>query len=81
MTTQIAVRLPDDLVRQLDALVHALVPGAHASRSEAIRQSVELYLYRLACERDAERYEQQPLTDEELALANDPGSWAGTPSW
>ena len=77
MTTQIAVRLPDDLVRQLDALV----PSPHASRSEAIRQSVELYLYRLACERDAELYEQRPLTDEELALAHDPSSWAGTPSW
>jgi Arc/MetJ-type ribon-helix-helix transcriptional regulator len=77
MTTQIAVRLPDHLVRQLDALV----PNAHASRSDAIRQSVELYLYRLACERDAELYEQRPLTDEELALAKDPGSWADTPTW
>ena len=77
MTTQIAVRLPDDLVRRLDALV----PGAHASRSEAIRQSIEQYLYRLACERDAERYAQRPLTDDELALADDAGSWTDTPAW
>jgi Arc/MetJ-type ribon-helix-helix transcriptional regulator len=77
MTTQIAVRLPDDLVRQLDALV----PSAHASRSEAIRQSVELYLYRLACERDANLYAQRPLTDDELALADDADSWTETPAW
>jgi Arc/MetJ-type ribon-helix-helix transcriptional regulator len=77
MTTQIAVRLPDELVQQLDAIV----PGAHSSRSEAIRRSIELYLYRLVCERDAERYEQQPMTDEELALADDADAWADTPSW
>lgn len=77
MTTQIAVRLPDELVGQLDALV----PGTHASRSEAIRQSIELYLYRLACERDADRYERQPLSDEELAAADDPRAWDDTPSW
>ena len=77
MTTQIAVRLPDELVRQLDALV----PSAHASRSEAIRESIEQYLYQLACERDAERYERQPLSDGELALADDADSWSETPSW
>lgn len=77
MTTQIAVRLPDELVQQLDALV----PAAHASRSEAIRVSIESYLYRLACERDAERYEQRPLSEEELALADDEDTWAGAPTW
>jgi hypothetical protein len=34
---------------------------------------VELYLYRLACERDARIYEEMPLTDDELALAD--ASW------
>jgi len=77
MTTQIAVRLPDELIRQLDSLV----PRTHASRSDVVRRSIELYLYRLACEQDAQRYEQRPLTDEELALADDPEAWSGTPSW
>lgn len=77
MTTQIAVRLPDELIRQLDSLV----PSAHASRSDVVRRSIELYLYRLACEQDAQRYGQAPLTDEELALADDPEAWSGTPSW
>lgn len=75
--TQIAVRLPDSLVDQLDALV----PGTHASRSDAIRRSIELYLYRLACERDADRYAREPLTDEELAFADDAAAWSGTPRW
>jgi predicted transcriptional regulator len=77
MTTQIAVRLPDDLVERLDALV----PGTHESRSELIRRSIELYLYRLECEADAERYAAVPLTDAELALADDPSGWSGTPAW
>ena len=77
MTTQIAIRLPDDLVRRMDALV----PEIHRSRSDAVRRSIELYLYRLACEQDADRYGEQPLGDDELALADDPDSWSGTPSW
>jgi Arc/MetJ-type ribon-helix-helix transcriptional regulator len=77
MTTQIAVRLPDELVQQLDSLV----PRTHASRSELVRRSIELYLYRLGCEQDAERYARQPLTDDELALSDDPEAWSGTPSW
>ena len=77
MTTQVAVRLPDELMRRLDSLV----PGTHESRSEAVRRSIELYLNRLACEQDAARYEQLPLTDEELALVEDRDSWSGTPPW
>ena len=77
MTTQIAVRLPDDLVSRLDALV----PGTHESRSDAIRRSIEVYRYRLTADTDVTRYEQQPLTDDELAPADDPAAWAGTPQW
>ena len=77
MTTQIAVRLPDELVAQLDQLVVA----GHQSRSDAVRRAIELYVYRLACERDAQRYDELPLTDAELALADDPNAWAGTPPW
>ncbi len=77
MTTQIAVRLPDEMVEQLDELVAA----GHQSRSEAIRRAIELYLYRLQCERDALRYDELPLTAAELALADDPAAWDATPSW
>lgn len=77
MTTQIAVRLPDELVERLDQLV----PATHASRSDAVRRSIEVYLTRLAAEQDAERYALQPLSDQELALADDPDAWAATPQW
>jgi len=77
MTTQIAVRLPDELVERLDALV----PGTHGSRSDAVRRSIELYLYRLACDRDAASYDREPLSGAELALADDPQGWSGTPGW
>jgi metal-responsive CopG/Arc/MetJ family transcriptional regulator len=77
MTTQIAIRLPDGLVKELDTLV----PDTHRSRSEAIRRSIELYLYRLESERDAERYARQPLSDAELSLADDEDAWSSTPQW
>lgn len=77
MTTQIAVRLPDELVERLDALI----PGTHESRSDAVRRSIELYLYRLACEQDAARYERAPLSEAELVLADDPRGWSSTPGW
>lgn len=77
MTTQIAVRLPDHLVEQLDELV----THGHRSRSDAVRRAIELYVYRSACERDAQRYDDVPLTASELAMADDPASWSGTPAW
>jgi Arc/MetJ-type ribon-helix-helix transcriptional regulator len=77
MTARISVRLPDELVERLDALV----PSAHASRSEAVRRAIELYLYRLACERDAQRYDESPSSDGELALSDDPDGWNDTPRW
>jgi len=74
---QLAVRVPRALVRELDELV----PGVHRTRAEALRAAVESYLYRLACERDAQRYDERPLDDEELALSDDAGAWSGTPAW
>jgi metal-responsive CopG/Arc/MetJ family transcriptional regulator len=71
------VRLPDELLNRLDALV----PATHDSRSEAVRRAIELYLYRLASEHDARQYERSPLTDAELALADFPDAWRGTPPW
>ena len=76
-TTQVAVRLPEDQLERIDRLVGVL----HPSRSDVIRRAVDLYLYRLACEHDARAYERNPLSDAELALADDPDQWKGTPSW
>lgn len=76
-STQIAVRLPSELVDRLDRLV----PAPHASRSEAVRRAVELYLYGLAAEHDAAVYDRVPLTEAELAFAHDPEGWDSTPPW
>lgn len=77
MTTQIALRLPAELVGRIDELV----PATHDSRSAAIRRAVELYLTWLANERDARIYERIPLTGAELALADDPAGWVDAPAW
>ncbi|MGH9028112.1 MAG: ribbon-helix-helix domain-containing protein [Acidimicrobiales bacterium] len=76
-STQLAVRLPSELVDQLDRLV----PGAHVSRSDAVRRAIELYLYRLAAEHDAAVYDEMPLTDAELSFADDHETWSGAPKW
>lgn len=77
MTTQIAVRLADEQLARIDELVGAL----HESRSDVVRRAIDLYLYRLACERDARRYAELPLTDPELAFADAERAWEGTPAW
>ena len=52
MTIRVVVRLPVEQIKAIDDLVKR----GQGSRSRVIRRAVELYLYRLACERDAERY-------------------------
>jgi hypothetical protein len=74
---QLAVRVPSEVIVELDALV----PEVHATRAEAVRVAVQTYLYGLACERDAERYAHVPLGDTELSLADDPDAWSATPAW
>lgn len=77
MTTRVAVRLPDELVEQLDRAASA----NDRSRSEVVRRALKLYMHRLDCERDATRYAQLPLSDAELALADDPDGWSVTPAY
>jgi Arc/MetJ-type ribon-helix-helix transcriptional regulator len=77
MTSQVAVRLPVEQVKAIDELVGR----GHGSRSEVIRRALELYLYRLACERDAQRYAELPLSEVELSLADDDRGWSATPAW
>lgn len=71
------MRLPADVVAAIDGLV----PAVHATRSDAVRRAIEMYLYRLRCEQDAAIYDAVPLGEAELALANDPGAWEATPAW
>ena len=42
-----------------------------------MRRSIELYLYRLACEQDADRYELERLSDAELAARR--AAWKAPP--
>jgi predicted transcriptional regulator len=69
-TTQIAIRVSDEQVRQIDELV----PAMHATRSALVRQALDAYLYRLACARDADIYARVPLAEDELAFG-DATSW------
>ena len=68
--TTIAIRLPDDLVGAIDALVAA---GRYPTRSDAVRASLKALL--VAHEqaeidrRIVAAYTQAPQTDEELAIA------------
>ena len=75
--SQVAVRLPDNLIRAVDDAAGRL----HSTRSELIRRPLELYVHRLTSEHDASVYDQLPLTDMELALADDPEGWSATPQW
>jgi Ribbon-helix-helix protein, copG family len=76
MTTQLAVRISDEQMAAIDRLV----PAVHGTRTELIRRAVELYLYRLECERDAQRYEELPLTPEELSMSS-AVNWSSAPAW
>lgn len=68
--TQIAVKLPDGLVRELDDLV---AQGLFSSRSSAVRRAIEIVVSRQRRdaleEAYANAYRQAPESDSELAEA------------
>ena len=68
--TQIAVKLPDELVRELDELV---AQGHYSSRSSAVRRAVEMIVSRQRRdaleEAYAKGYRQAPESENELAEA------------
>jgi len=72
MTRQIAVKLPDDLVDEIDRLVEG---GAFASRSQAIRSGLEAMVAGRRREAIDRRYEDAmtrlPETSGELREATD----------
>lgn len=57
--------MEDEDVQRVDEWAQRL----HVDRTTLLRYAVTAYLARLAGEHDAEAYQRQPLTDEELALA------------
>ena len=57
--SQVAVRLPDNLIRAVDDAAGRL----HRTRSELIRRALELYVHRLTSEHDAAVYDQLPVTN------------------
>ena len=68
-STQIAVRLPDEMVSELDELIAA---GEAPSRASVIEQALRRELRRYLAERDL-RILEQACEDEELLAATD---WA-----
>ncbi|MEZ5282546.1 MAG: ribbon-helix-helix protein, CopG family [Acidimicrobiales bacterium] len=61
MTQTLSFRAETSLAEELDAAA----AEAGVPRSDLLNQAVREYLYRLRCERDAERYAHQPLTPAE----------------
>ena len=70
VTTTLSFRADQQLVSALE--VEAARSGA--TRSELLVRAVRELLYRLACERDAEIYDQMPVRADER------GSWS-TEAW
>ena len=71
MTIEIAVKLPDELVHEIDRLV---ARGAFDSRSQAVRSGLEAIVASRRRQEIDRRYEEAmarfPVTSEELAEAN-----------
>jgi len=68
MSTQLAIRLPDDLLRDLDWLVVRL---SYDSRTEAMREAlvrlIDQERRRQIGEEIAEGYRRMPQTEDEMA--------------
>ena len=63
MTQALSFRADASLTEELDAAA----AEAGVPRSDLLNQAVREFLYRLRCERDAERYALHPLTTAETA--------------
>lgn len=74
MTTQIAVKLPEELLAEIDGLVSA---GLMASRSEAVRRGLSDLVARQRSEAIDEAFrrgfERHPHSDEEVEEARSRG--------
>jgi hypothetical protein len=64
MTQTLSFRAEVSLAEELDAAAAA----AGVPRSDLLNRAVREFLYRLRCERDAERYALHPLTAAETTV-------------
>lgn len=64
--TTLSFRADDALAARLDRVARE----TGSSRSELLNRALRELLYRLACERDAEIYERELLTADELVAPN-----------
>jgi predicted transcriptional regulator len=74
--TMISFRADDDDVDRADAWARRL----HIDRSELLRDALRRYLAALAADQDVQAYAEQPLTDDEKALA-EIADWGPAEDW
>jgi predicted transcriptional regulator len=74
--TMISFRADDDDVDLADAWARRL----HIDRSELLRDALRRYLAALAADQDVQAYAEQPLTDDEKALA-EIANWGPAEDW
>jgi len=74
--TMISFRADDDDVDLADAWARRL----HIDRSELLRDALRRYLAALAADQDARAYAEQPLTEDENALA-EIAEWGPAEDW
>jgi hypothetical protein len=72
----ISFRADDDDVDLADAWARRL----HIDRSELLRDALRRYLATLAADQDVKAYAEQPLTDDEKALA-EIADWGPAEDW
>jgi hypothetical protein len=72
----ISFRADDDDVDLADVWARRL----HIDRSELLRDALRRYLAALAADQDVQAYAEQPLTDDEKALA-EIANWGPAEDW
>jgi predicted transcriptional regulator len=74
--TMVSFRADDDDVDRADAWARRL----HIDRSELLRDALRRHLADLAADQDVQAYAEQPLTDDEKALA-EIAEWGPAEDW
>lgn len=74
--TMISFRVDDADVAEIDLWVHRL----HIDRSELLRDALRRHLAELAADQDVQAYAEQPLSDDEKALAQI-ADWGPAEDW
>jgi Arc/MetJ-type ribon-helix-helix transcriptional regulator len=74
--TMLSFRVDESQVREVQSWAEKL----GVDRSELLREALRRHLLRLASERDAETWQHQPLTQDELSL-DAIENWAPAEDW